>query len=363
MKTHHALTARSLFADPGRRDFLKRVSAGAAALSMISATGPTIFAQTPTTAWDKKFPKSDRVNHQKVSFRNQLGITLLADLYTPKNVDRSRRRSALIVGHPFGGVKEQTAGLYAQTMAERGFVTLAFDASYNGESGGTPHFMASPEAFVEDFSAAVDYLGLNPTVDRERIGVIGLCGGGGFSLAATEIDPRIKALATVSLYDIGQSMRQGLAEAPDVAAVKSALGAIAAQRWVQVDGGATAKAIGVVDPLTDRSTDVEREFHDYYRTARGQHPRSTNEFTVMSGAPMRLFSAFERLEWISPRPVLFIMGEHAHSRVFSEQAFALASKPKELHVVPGAGHVDLYDKVELIPWDKLQSFFNQSMTT
>jgi fermentation-respiration switch protein FrsA (DUF1100 family) len=331
-----------------------------AALALLSATGSSAFAQN-TLGWDKTFPKSTQVEHQKVSFYNRLGINLVGDLYIPRSLDRSRRYPAIVVGHPYGGVKEQTSGLYAQTMAERGFVTLAFDASYNGESGGQPRFIASPEALVEDFSAAVDYLGTNALVDRGRIGVIGICGSGGFSLAAAQIDPRIKAVATVSMYDIGQANRQGLAESVDVAALKKSLGDIAAQRWAEADGAAKAMFIGTPETLTDNSTAIDREFFDYYRTPRGHHPRSTTAITRTSSAPMVLFSAFEHLDWISPRPVLFITGDRAHSRIFSEQAFKKASEPKEIYVVPGAGHVDLYDRVNLIPWDKLTSFFTQHL--
>jgi fermentation-respiration switch protein FrsA (DUF1100 family) len=258
-------------------------------------------------------------------------------------------------------VKEQTSGLYAQTMAERGFITLAFDASYNGESGGQPHFIASPEAFVEDFSAAVDFLGKHALVDRERIGVLGVCGSGGFALAAAQIDPRIKAVATVSMYDIGQAARQGLAERLDTAALRKSLASIAAQRWAEVDGAERTMVIGTPEELSESSTPIDEEFYDYYRTPRGRHPRSTTSMTRTSGAPMALFSAFERLDWISPRPVLFITGDKAHSRIFSEHAFERASEPKELYVVPGAGHVDLYDRVNLIPWDKLTSFFTQHL--
>lgn len=341
-----------------RRAPRKFAGIGAVILGLLSLTGKTVFAQS-TLGWDKTFPASPRVAHQKVTFYNRLGINLVADLYVPRNVDRSRRYAAIIVGHPYGAVKEQSSGLYAQTMAERGFITLAFDASYNGESGGQPHFIASPEAFVEDFSAAVDYLGRNPLVDRNRIGVIGVCGSGGFSLAAAQIDPRIRAVATVSMYDIGQAMRQGLAETLDIVALRNHLKAIAAQRWAEVDGAERAMVIGTPEAITERSSAIDREFYDYYRTPRGQHPRSTTAMTVTSGAAMMLFSAFEHLDWISPRPVLFITGDHAHSRIFSEQAFARASEPKELYIVPGAGHVDLYDRVDLIPWAKLSSFFNQ----
>jgi fermentation-respiration switch protein FrsA (DUF1100 family) len=339
----------------------KLAGTGAMILGLLSTAAESARAQGSTLAWDKTFPQSAQVTHRKVTFFNRLGISLVGDLYAPKSLDSSRSYPAIIVGHPFGGVKEQTSGLYAQTMAERGFITLAFDASYNGESGGQPHFIASPDAFVEDFSAAVDYLGRNAQVDRDRIGIIGVCGSGGFSLAAAEIDPRIRAVATVSMYDIGQATRQGLAPTLDTAALMGRLQAIAVQRWAEVDGAERAMVIGAPEKLTDRSTAIDREFFDYYRTPRGQHPRSTTAMTLTSSAPMSLFSAFQHLEWISPRPVLFITGDRAHSRLFSEQAYAQASEPKELFVVPGAGHVDLYDRVGLIPWNKLTSFFTQHL--
>ncbi|NUP09792.1 MAG: alpha/beta hydrolase [Polyangiaceae bacterium] len=350
-----------------RRHFL-RLAAFAAAMGALSCHGEALPADEPvaaqdTIAWDKTFPESALVNHQKVKFDNRLGITLVGDLYVPKSLDRSKPSAAIIVGHPYGGVKEQTSGLYAQTMAERGFITLAFDASYNGESGGKPHFIASPEAFVEDFSAAVDYLGANPLVDRNRIGVIGVCGSGGFGLAAAEIDPRIKAVATVSMYDIGQARRQGLADSLDKAELRKTLDTIAAQRWAEVDGAERAVVVGTPEVITERSSAIDREFFDYYRTPRGHHPRSTTSMSLTSGAAMSLFWSFDHLDWISPRPVLFITGDHAHSRIFSEHAFQRASEPKELYVVPGAGHVDLYDRVQLIPWDKLTSFFNEHLPT
>jgi fermentation-respiration switch protein FrsA (DUF1100 family) len=343
----------------GRRLLLRLAGTGALVLGALAVTGGTASAQTLT--WDKTFPQSTRVDHQKVSFYNRLGIQLVADLYLPRGLDGSRRHPAIIVGHPYGGVKEQTSGLYAQTMAERGFVTLAFDASYNGESGGQPHFIASHEAFVEDFSAAVDYLGTDARVDRERIGVIGVCGSGGFSLAAAQIDPRIRAVATVSMYDIGQAARQGLAGTLDAAALRQRLQTIAAQRWAETDGAERAMTIGTPQEITASSSDIDREFFDYYRTPRGHHPRSTTAMSVTSAAPMSLFSAFDRLGWISPRPVLFITGDRAHSRIFSEHAYQRASEPRELYVVPGAGHVDLYDRLDLIPWDKLTEFFTRNL--
>lgn len=354
-----AVTNGSTGRSAGRRLLLRLAGTGAVVLGALSVTGGTASAQT--LAWDKTFPQSTQVDHRKVSFYNRLGIQLVADLYIPKNLHRSRPYPAIIVGHPYGGVKEQASGLYAQTMALRGYITLAFDASYNGESGGQPHFIASHEAFVEDFSAAVDYLGTNARVDRERIGVIGVCGSGGFSLAAAQIDPRIRAVATVSMYDIGQASRQGLAATLDPAALRSSLERIAAQRWAEVDGAERAMAIGTPQAITASSTDIDREFYDYYRTPRGHHPRSTTAMSMTSAAPMSLFSAFEHLGLISPRPVLFIAGDRAHSRIFSEHAYQRASEPRELYIVPGAGHVDLYDRMDLIPWDKLTSFFNQHL--
>ncbi len=327
----------------------------------IAVTTPELTHAADQLAWDKTFPQSDKVIHQKVSFNNRLGINLVADLYVPKNLDRSKKRPAIVVGGPYGAVKEQSAGLYAQTMAERGFVTIAHDPSYNGESGGQPHFTASFEALIEDFSAAVDFLGAKPFVDRERIGVIGVCGSGSFGLAAAETDPRIKAVATVSMYDIGQAKRQGLSENVDTAALKKSLGEIAKQRWAEVDGAAQTMVIGTPQTLTKNSSEIDREFYGYYRTPRGQHPRSSTAFWRTSDAQMMLFWSFTNLEWISPRPVLFITGDHAHSRIFSEHAFKKASEPKELYIVPNAGHVDLYDRVNLIPWDKLASFFTESL--
>jgi fermentation-respiration switch protein FrsA (DUF1100 family) len=321
---------------------------------------PPALAQG-TLAWDKTFPKSERVDHRKVSFYNRLGITLVADLYIPKNIDRSRRHAALVVGGPYGAVKEQASGLYAQTMAERGFITIAHDPSYVGESGGQPHGIASSEALVEDFSAAVDFLGRLPFVDRERIGLIGVCGSGGFGLAAAEIDPRIQAVATVSMYDIGQAKRQGLAADTDEAALRKNLDEVAAQRWAEVDGVERTMVIGTPQVLTGASTAIDREFYDYYRTPRGQHPRATTAFSRTSDAQMMLFWSYQHLNWISPRPVLFITGDQAHSRIFSEHAYTRAAEPKELFIVPGAGHVDLYDRVKLIPWEKLQAFFDKHL--
>jgi fermentation-respiration switch protein FrsA (DUF1100 family) len=312
-------------------------------------------------AWDKTFPKSEQVRVQRVTFFNRLGINLVGDLYLPKDIDPSRKSAGLIVGHPFGGVKEQSSGLYAQTMAERGFVTLAFDASYNGESGGQPRSIASPEAFVEDFSAAVDYLGTRPQVDRQRIGVIGICGSGGFSISAAAIDPRIKAVATVSMYDMGRDRRQGFGDTMTMEDRRQALQAVAEERWAEFEGAPTRYVIGTPEAVTKESPAAAREFYDYYRTPRGHHPRSTTAMSLTSDGALMNFFPFAQIETISPRPLLFIAGEKANSRYFSEGAYQLAAEPKELYVVPGATHVDLYDRAKYIPFDKLSSFFSEHL--
>lgn len=229
----------------GRRNLLKMTGMGMAAIGVVSASPVAAVAQY-NAAWDKTFPKSDRVDQRKVSYTNRLGITLVADLYAPKDLDRTRRYPALVVGHPFGGVKEQTSGLYAQTMAERGFITLAHDASYNGESGGKPHFISSPDAFVEDFSAGVDFLGMQPEVARDRIGVIGVCASGGFALAAAQIDPRMRAVATVSMYDMGSERRSGLGHTMTEEDRRKALQDVAEQRWI----------LQSVDPKCQRLEDM-----------------------------------------------------------------------------------------------------------
>jgi fermentation-respiration switch protein FrsA (DUF1100 family) len=247
---------------------------------------------------------------------------LVADLYVPKDIDHSRRHPALVVGHPFGGVKEQTSGLYAQTMAERGFITLAFDASYNGESGGQPHFISSPDVLVEDSIASVDFLGTNALVDRQRLGVIGVCASGGFSLAATKIDPRTRAVATASMYDMGGLMRDGLNKTMTDEDRRKALENVSAERWVKFAGGEVR--YHALPEKIDASTDpVTRKFFEYYRTPRGRHPRSTTAISVTSISSFYQFRPFERLDTISLRPILMIAGEHAHSRYFSEDAFAL----------------------------------------
>lgn len=309
----------------------------------------------------KTFPPSDRVECVKVSFYNRLGIRIVADMYLPKNAGPGEKLPAIIVGHPFGGVKEQTAGLYAQTMAERGFATLAFDASYCGESGGQPRSAASPEALVEDFSAAADFMGTRPFIDKGRMGVIGICGSGGFALSAAAVDPRLKAVATVSMYDMGRDRRQGLGDSMSEADRRAELAKIAEQRYVEFLGGPTKYVIGTPEEINEDSPAAAKEFYDYYRTKRGWHPRCTTAMAYTSNAALMNFYPFAQIDKISPRPILFVAGENANSRYFSEDAYALAAEPKELCIVKGAGHVDLYDRLEFIPFDRLETFFAEHL--
>lgn len=325
--------------------------------SLLCVVTSVIFAQG-----DKKtFPPSEKVTVEKVSFYNRLGIRLAADMYTPRDMNRATKSAAIIIGHPFGGVKEQTAGLYAQTMAERGFVTLAFDASYNGESGGQPRSIASPEAFVEDFSAAVDYLGTRPFIDRNRIGTIGICGSGGFAISAAAIDPRLKAIATISMYDMGRDRRQSLGDTMTEEDRKKELVKIGEQRYREFLGGPVKYVVGTPESIDENSPAAAREFHDYYRTPRGHHPRSTTSMSYTSNGALMNFFPFAQIRTISPRPLLFVAGEKANSRYFSEDAFKLAGEPKELYIVKGAGHVDLYDQQKFIPFDKLEFFFREQL--
>lgn len=333
------------------------------ALSLLNMGGAA-WAQNTVKAHDpnaKTFPPSEQVTTQQVRYYNRLGIQIVGDLYIPKELDPSLRHPAIVVGHPFGGVKEQSSGLYAQTLAERGFVTLAFDASYAGESGGQPRYMISPEAYVEDFSAAVDFLGTRPFVDRERIGVIGICGSGGFALSAAGIDPRMKAVATVSMYDMGRANRQGLGDTMTEEELRQQLVEIGEQRYAEFLGEDMKYNVGTPWEIDDSTPQAGKEFFDYYRTPRGQHARSTTAMSYVGSGAFINFYPFQHIRWISPRPLLFIAGENANSRYFSEDAYRLAGEPKRLLIVPGAGHVDLYDRSRYIPFDELASFFNDNL--
>jgi fermentation-respiration switch protein FrsA (DUF1100 family) len=331
----------------------------AASLSLLFFTACAAFA-ADTPAWDKTFPQSDKVIHAKIRFRNRFGIDLAGDLYTPKDFDRSKKYSAIIVGPPYGGVKEQTAGLYAQNMAERGFITLAFDPSYNGESGGTQRHLSSPEIFVEDFSAAVDFMGTRPFVDKNKIGVIGVCGSGGFAISAAQVDRRVKAVAAVSMYDMSRVAAKGFKDSLSDEERGNFLETLGRQRWKEYRTGAAEFPSGEAPETIDKVTDpIGREFYGYYSTPRGFHPNSIAQFTITSQMAFMNFPLLANIKHVSPRPILFVIGENAHSRYFSEDAYKEAAEPKELYIVPGAGHVDLYDGLDYIPFDKLESFFGE----
>ena len=328
---------------------------------------PTVAQPTPnlasgdTSNGANNFYVSDRVSVQKVSFKNQYRMNVVGNLFVPKDLNRDAKNPALVVGHPMGAVKEQSANLYATKMAEQGFVALSLDLSFWGESDGQPRNAVAPDIYAEDFSAAVDFLRTQPFVDRERIGALGICGSGSFVVSAAKIDPRIKAIATVSMYDMGAANRNGLRHAVTVEQRKKFLEDAARQRDVEFAGGETKYTSGTPERLDDKSSAIEREFYDFYRTARGHRPNTTTHPALVSNAKFMNFYPFTDIETISPRPMLFITGENAHSREFSDEAYRLAGDPKELVIVPGAGHVDLYDRVNLIPFDKLTTFFRNNL--
>lgn len=308
---------------------------------------------------EKTFAPSDRVTVEHVEFKNRFGITLAADLYKPKGVEGPM--PALAVSGPFGAVKEQSSGLYAQTMAERGFLTIAFDPSYTGESGGEPRYVASPDINTEDFSAAVDFLSLRSDVDPERIGIIGICGWGGMALNAAAVDTRIKATVTVTMYDMSRVTANGYFDAMDADARYELRRKLNAQRTEDARKGVAARAGGVVDPLPADAPQFVKDYYDYYKTPRGYHKRSLNSnegWNVTSSlsflnTPLLAYSNEIR------SAVLMIHGEKAHSRYFSEDAFKkLTGDNKELMIIPGASHVDLYDnQAGVIPYDKIETFF------
>lgn len=313
------------------------------------------------------FYQSEQVSLERVTFKNQFQMTTVGNLYLPTKQSVNAKHPAIIVGHPMGAVKEQSSNLYAQKLAEQGFITLAIDLSFWGESDGRPRNLVSPDIYAEDFSAAVDYLGAQGFVDRNRIGVLGICGSGSFAISAAKIDPRMKAIATVSMYDMGAANRNGLKHGVSVEQRKKAIAEAVAQRDVEFAGGETKYTSGTVDQLTESSNAIEREFYDFYRTPRGEFtpkglsPLLTTHPTLTSNVRFMNFYPFNDIETISPRPMLFIAGEEAHSREFSEEAYRLAGEPKELVIVPGTGHVDLYDRVEMIPFTKLTTFFRENL--
>lgn len=321
----------------------------------------TIMANINAQDSDRTFPASSKVNVTRVEFKNRFGITLVADMYMPK--DASGKLPGIAVSGPFGAVKEQSSGLYAQTMAERGFVALAFDPSFTGESGGEPRYVASPDINTEDFSAAVDFLATHPAVDAGRIGIIGICGWGGFALNAAAIDTRIKATVTVTMYDMSRVTANGYFDAMDEDARYQLKEKLNAQRTEDFRNGSYALAGGVVDPLPEDAPQFVKDYYAYYKTPRGYHKRSLNSnsgWNVTSSLSFINTPLLARSGEIRSA-VLMVHGEKAHSRYFSEDAFRkLKGDNKELLIIPGASHVDLYDnEAGVIPYDRIESFFRQ----
>lgn len=312
-----------------------------------------------TQEWDKTFPQSDKVEHTKITFHNRYGITLAADLYKPKNAQD--RLAAIAVSGPYGATKEQVSGRYAQTLAEHGFLTIAFDPSYYGESGGTPRYLTSPEISTEDFSAAVDYLTSREDVDSERVGILGICGWGGFALNAAANDPRIKATVTSTMYDMSRVNANGYFDANDNADARYELRRqLNDLRTKAYRTGKNERDGGVIDPVPEDAPQFVKEYHDYYKTERGYHRRSPNSNEGITKTSVLSFINMPLLTYIGEirSAVLMIHGEKAHSRYFSEDAYKrLTGDNKELLIVPEANHVDLYDNLNVIPFDKITDFF------
>lgn len=316
-----------------------------------------------TQEWDKVFPLSEKVNHSKITFHNRYGITLAADLYVPKNAEG--KLAAIAVCGPFGAVKEQASGLYAQTLAERGFLTIAFDTSFTGESGGQPRYVASPDINTEDFCAAVDYLSTRNDVDKERIGILGICGWGGLAINAAAIDTRIKATVSSTMYDMSRVTENGYFDEADNADARNAMREqLNAQRTEDYRNGTYALAGGVVDPLPEDAPQFVKDYHAYYKTQRGYHKRSLNsnggwnKTSSLSFLNMPLLSFAGEIR----NAVLLIHGEKAHSRYFSEDTFKkLKGDNKELMIIPGASHTDLYDNLDKIPFDKIEQFYRENL--
>ncbi len=331
-----------------------------------------------THQWDKTFAQSPKVNHSKVTFKNRFGIELAADLYIPKDTSLqvNGKFPAIAVSGPFGAVKEQSSGLYAQTMAEKGFLTLAFDPSFTGESGGAPRYVASPDINTEDFSAAVDFLATRDDVDAERIGIIGICGWGGIALNAAAVDPRIKAIVASTMYDMTRVNANGYFDADNNKEKRNVLRrALAAQRLKDFKTGTYESAGGVIDPLPENAPQFVKDYHAYYKMPRGYHKRSLNSNNGWNKTSAISFLNAKFLAYTNEidNPVLIIHGENAHSRYFGEDAFTYMTgqqgEPgksrtvgnKELLIIPGATHVDLYDNLEKIPFNKLEEFFKENL--
>lgn len=359
-----------------RTKSIKRMTAAVAILAASLAFTPATMAQEAKTKltvktadmetleltqeWDKTFPQSDLVEHTKITFHNRYGITLAADLYKPKQAQD--RLAAIAVSGPYGAVKEQVSGRYAQTLAERGFLTIAFDPSFYGESGGTPRYLTSPEISTDDFSAAVDYLSTRDDVDAQRIGILGICGWGGFALNAAANDPRIKATVTSTMYDMSRVNANGYFDAmsaDDRYKLREQLNALRTEDYKK---GIYTLNGGVVDPVPADAPLFVKQYHDYYKTARGYHHRSPNSNNGISNTSSLAFINMPLLTYIGEirNAVLMVHGSEAHSRYFSEDAFKrLTGDNKQLLIVPGANHVDLYDNLQAIPFDRIDAFFKQ----
>lgn len=322
------------------------------------------MSQAKENNWDKVFPKSDKVNIQKVEFVNRFGIKLVGDLYLPQNMKKGDKLPAIAISGPFGAVKEQASGLYAQTLAEKGFITLAFDPSYTGESSGTPRNIASPDINTEDFSAAVDFLSNNANVNPDKIGILGICGFGGFALNAAQIDTRIKATVTSTMYDMTRVSAKGYNDSIDENGRYDLKIALNNQRTLDYKNGTYAKAAGLPDKLTGSEPQFVKDYYGYYKTKRGFHKNSINsngnwnQTSTLSLINLPILAYSNEIR----TPVLMIHGENAHSRYFSEDAYKkLKGDNKELLIIEGANHVDLYDNLEKIPFEKIASFFKEKL--
>ncbi len=330
-----------------------------------------VFAQNKTSNSNKMkttehytFKLSDKVTRQKVTFKNRYGITLSGDFYLPKNAG-NEKLAALAISGPFGAVKEQSSGLYANQMAERGFAVIAFDPSYTGESSGEPRNIASPDINTEDFSAAVDFLGLQNNIDRNKIGIIGICGFATFALNATIADKRVKAVATTSAYDISRVNAKGYYDKMTQEERAKAFESMSQQRWVDAENGKPEyPTTHLPEKLKGDEPQFVKDYFDYYKTPRGYHKRSLNSnkgWTKTNSLSFANSVMLSYIKEISPRPMLLIAGENAHSKYMSEDIYKVASEPKELMIIPNAVHVDLYDKVEVIPFEKLDNFFKTNL--
>jgi len=331
----------------------------------MAQSSKTVVMEQISSAAYTTFKVSNNVTMYKVRFQNQYKMNVAGHLFIPKSLDTNSKHAAIVVGHPMGAVKEQSADVYASNMADRGFITLAIDLSFWGESEGEPRNAVAPDIYAEDFSAAVDFLGTRSFVDRNRIGVLGVCGSGSFVISAAKIDPRMKAIATVSMYDMGSATRNALNHSQTVEQRKKIIAEAAEQRYAEFSGGETKYTGGTVHQLDANTNPIQREFYDFYRTPRGEYtpegssPELTTHPTLSSNVKFNNFYPFNDIETISPRPMLFITGDKAHSKEFSEDAYKRAAEPKELVVIRNAGHVDLYDRTDLIPFDKLTLFFTK----